>query len=336
MTTLRTSLPPEALEPLRAAASALGCAPAILAAILHRESGHLRGAARLAARRFEPHVFRRLGGGLAASHAGAAKIDPELAEAASSHGAPQIMGHHAQMLGYSSATAMRAAFLEGGWPEQIRALRLYAERTGLASPLRALNMPEIARIWNGPAYARNAYDQRLAADYARISGEPPARPLRLGDRGEEVAFLQRLLSEAGFPIPADGVFGPRTEAALRDLQSARGLAPDGLAGAKTWAAFERASAPEAVEPPPSRLEIEADRLIRHRGKLLALLGALAALREDLSRALTGLGLSPEVLAEVWDRLSAAPLERWSLTALAALVLWPRLAPFARRLAERAR
>ncbi|MDD2869110.1 N-acetylmuramidase domain-containing protein [Neomegalonema sp.] len=332
---LKTNLPTEALGPLTEAAEALGCAPAILAAILHRESGHLSGAARLAARRFEPHVFRRLGGGLAATHAGAAKLDPELAEQASSHGAPQIMGHHAKMLGYASASAMRAAFLAGGWPEQMQAMRLYAERTGLASPLRALNMPEIARIWNGPAYARAGYDLKLTADHARISGASPTRALRLGDQGEEVSRLQRALSAAGHPVAPDGVFGPRTEAALRAFQQARGLSPDGLAGALTQAALESSG---FLEPPeesaPSRLDVEADRLVRHRGKLLALLGTLLALREDFAFWSARLGLDPDFLSGLWTRLSAAPLERWALAALGVALLWPRLAPFARRLPER--
>ncbi len=333
---LKTDLPAEALAPLTEAAAALGCETAILAALLHRESGHLRGSARLAARRFEPHVFRRLGGGLAASHAGAARLDPERAEQASSHGAPQIMGHHARMLGYASASAMRAAFLEGGWPEQIRALRLYAERTGLASPLRALNMAEIARIYNGPAYARAGYDLKLAADHARISGASPPRALRLGDQGEAVARLQRALSAAGRPVGQDGVFGPQTEAALRAFQQARGLTPDGLAGALTQAALESSGLLESSgDPAPSRLDVEADRLVRHRGKLVALLGALFALREDLAFWLDRFGFDPGVLSELWARLAAAPLERWALAALAAAVLWPRLAPFARRLAERA-
>lgn len=326
---LNLELPSEALEPLAEAARGLGCDPAILAAILHRESGHLRGTARLSARRFEPHVFRRLGGGLAASHAGASRIDPEAAEAASSHGAPQIMGHHAKMLGYASARAMRTAFLEGGWPEQIRALRLYAEKAGMGPALRSLSMAEIARIYNGPAYARNAYDLKLAADYARISGRSPARLLRLGDQGEAAAQLQRALTEAGFPASADGVFGPRTEAALRAFQQARGLAVDGVAGAATWAALERAEAPEALEPAPSRLEIELDRLSRHRGKLLAIFGTLAAAREELSAVFGRLGIDPAVTARLWEALSAAP-ERWGLALLAAVVLWPRLAPLARR------
>ena len=329
------TLPPEALEPLTEAAAGLGCDPAILAAILELESGHLRGDARLAARRFEPHVFRRLGGGLAASYAGAVKIDPELAEQASSHGAPQIMGHHAHMLDYASARAMRAAFLEGGWPEQIRALRLYAEKSGMTSALKALSMADVAEIYNGPAYARSGYHLKLAAAYARISGRAPARVLRLGHQGEDVLELQYALVGAGYTVDPDGVFGPRTEAAVRRYQAHKGLTADGIVGAVTWAALGRKETPEAVEPPPSRGEIELDRIARHRGKILAFFGTLAALREEAAAWADRFGVE---LGEVGRRLwvSAGEISAGQAALIGvALLLLLQLTPLARRLARRA-
>lgn len=333
--TLNLNLPPEALEALEAASAALGCSPAILAAVLDVESGGFSEAARLAARRFEPHVFRRLGGGSAASHAGAFRLAPELAERASSHGAPQIMGFHAELLGYASATAMRKAFLEGGWPEQIDAMRRYAEATGLASALRSLSIPEISRIYNGPAYAKLGYHLKLSAAYARLSGGSAARVLRLGDRGAAVERLQRALSAAGFAAAPDSAFGPETEAALKGFQQARGLNPDGVAGALTWAALELAAAPEAVEPPPTRAEITVDRMFRHRGKIGALLTALAALRAEAAAFAASLNLD---FSGISQRLRAAlsdlTLEQGLLLILAASILWPRLGSPALRFARR--
>ncbi len=61
-----------------------------------------------------------------------------------------------------------------------------------------------------------------------------ARLLRTGTRGTDVTGLQRFLSAVGFePGPADGVFGPLTDAALRSFQSDRGLIVDGIAGPQT-------------------------------------------------------------------------------------------------------
>jgi peptidoglycan hydrolase-like protein with peptidoglycan-binding domain len=52
--------------------------------------------------------------------------------------------------------------------------------------------------------------------------------LKKGSTGEDVKRLQRVLG-----LPADGVFGPNTEASLKKWQAANGLAADGIAGDKT-------------------------------------------------------------------------------------------------------
>ncbi len=68
------------------------------------------------------------------------------------------------------------------------------------------------------------------------------RILRHGSRGFEVRFLQRLLNRAatsdrtgGVLLQVDGIFGPRTEAALRAFQGRhRPLLVDGVAGSQSW------------------------------------------------------------------------------------------------------
>lgn len=74
---------------------------------------------------------------------------------------------------------------------------------------------------------------------------------RLGDRilthlpgdlmaGDDVYSLQRRMLELGFDTGrVDGYFGPRTEAALRDVQRNLGLPPDGTCGPATLAALAR-------------------------------------------------------------------------------------------------
>ena len=79
---------------------------------------------------------------------------------------------------------------------------------------------------------------------------PIQRTLRRGDRGSDVAALQKRLNElkynAGTP---DGVFGPATENVVRAFQRDRGLATDGIVGSQTTAAlFSGSSAPPADSP----------------------------------------------------------------------------------------
>ena len=58
--------------------------------------------------------------------------------------------------------------------------------------------------------------------------------LLLGSVGSDVKELQALLARRGFdPGPIDGVFGPRTDQAVRAFQSAHGLEVDGIAGPVT-------------------------------------------------------------------------------------------------------
>jgi hypothetical protein len=58
--------------------------------------------------------------------------------------------------------------------------------------------------------------------------------LRVGDTGAWVSFLQQRLVTLGASIAVDGVFGPGTESAVRDLQTGSGLAVNGVAGPSTW------------------------------------------------------------------------------------------------------
>ena len=57
--------------------------------------------------------------------------------------------------------------------------------------------------------------------------------------GPVCALLQLTLAELGFePGPPDGIFGRRTEAALREYQKSADLTADGIAGPATWASLE--------------------------------------------------------------------------------------------------
>lgn len=66
-----------------------------------------------------------------------------------------------------------------------------------------------------------------------------AKPiLRRGSQGDAVRELQEALIRHGVdPGPIDGIFGPRTEAAVRSSQTSRGLTIDGIVGPQTWAAL---------------------------------------------------------------------------------------------------
>lgn len=76
--------------------------------------------------------------------------------------------------------------------------------------------------------------------------EPPEQPptLRRGDRGTWVRRLQQRLTMLAASRPeldpggVDGIFGPRTERAVRAFQRAEDLSVDGVVGPRTWEALD--------------------------------------------------------------------------------------------------
>lgn len=55
-----------------------------------------------------------------------------------------------------------------------------------------------------------------------------------GASGPTVTAIQHLLTHQEFPIDVDGAYGPLTEQAVRDFQTARGLTVTGVVDAATW------------------------------------------------------------------------------------------------------
>lgn len=97
-----------------------------------------------------------------------------------------------------------------------------------------------------------------AVDYSGVEPEvvmiDTIKAMRRGDSGLTVKWLQELLLAAGHDLgAADGVYGQKTEAAVRAFQRASGLDVDGIAGKMTLAALqaldgEQDELPEDDEP----------------------------------------------------------------------------------------
>ena len=71
--------------------------------------------------------------------------------------------------------------------------------------------------------------------------------LKLGSKGAEVKTLQTALNKAcAYGLTVDGVFGKKTEAAVKDFQKRNDLSVDGIAGAKTWSKLGYETADEVT------------------------------------------------------------------------------------------
>jgi peptidoglycan hydrolase-like protein with peptidoglycan-binding domain len=64
----------------------------------------------------------------------------------------------------------------------------------------------------------------------------PLATIRRPDTGGAVRMAQKILIFTGYLTKgaADGIFGPKTEQAVKNYQLDRALAVDGIVGPKTW------------------------------------------------------------------------------------------------------
>lgn len=272
------------IDEIVAQSKSAGIPPAALLALVDIESGG-KVAVRLGGRlypliRFEGHYFdRRLSGAkraharrekLASPRTGAVKnprgqaarwnmyrrakaIDAKAAIESISWGIGQVMGAHWAWLGYPSAEALFEEAVSG-FDGQLRLMLRFVEKSGITPHLKARRWRDVARIYNGPAYARYKYHIKLAAAEkrwsARLARHTPAstEPMRansdlaLGARGAAVRQLQQQLGHAGHEISIDGVFGRQTRGTLRAFQREHGRAPTGIADAPTRQALADAFA----------------------------------------------------------------------------------------------
>ena len=67
--------------------------------------------------------------------------------------------------------------------------------------------------------------------------EAAIRTLKVGSRGDHVIWLQKALVNRGYKISIDGIFGSGTKEAVMKYQKSRGLTVDGLAGKGTHKAI---------------------------------------------------------------------------------------------------
>jgi hypothetical protein len=98
----------------------------------------------------------------------AVNIDRKTALESASWGGFQLMGLHWQTLGYESVQAfVNDMYTEQG---QLNAfIKFIKADKRLVKALKEKDWTSFARIFNGPAYSRNAYDQKMKAAYERYS-----------------------------------------------------------------------------------------------------------------------------------------------------------------------
>lgn len=171
----------------------------------------------------------------------AGRIDKQAALESISIGVGQVMTAHWARLGFDSVVKMIGE-ARSGLDGQIEIMARYIEKFGLVDELQRLDFTGFARGYNGPGFRKYGYHLKMAAAYARISGDGPVSAasgmLRMGSTGAKVRELQALLVRAGHPVKVDGDFGPTTRDAVRTFQKTNKIRVDGVAGPETMRRLE--------------------------------------------------------------------------------------------------
>ncbi|MCE4297212.1 peptidoglycan-binding protein [Xanthomonas hortorum] len=147
-------------------------------------------------------------------------------------------------------------------PQEIRTPEVAAPPTaGAVQPKAETVGPALASV-SAPS-AGPASSTSTAPDQAPTQAAAPVSPashevegLRLGDRGQEVEFLQYRLQQVdargpdGQAVPQDGHYGPETEHAVRQFQQDQGVPATGIAGQDLDAALSQAQSArrDALKP----------------------------------------------------------------------------------------
>ena len=93
---------------------------------------------------------------------------------------------------------------------------------------------------------------RWKGGYSRMLASPPPT-IRMGSSGLLVAYCQNLLNARLTVQPClwvDGMFGPITQARVRQYQMMNRLQADGVVGPDTWNALEAGPPPIQKRPAP--------------------------------------------------------------------------------------
>lgn len=131
--------------------------------------------------------------------------------------------------------------------------------------------------------------------------------LQNGSRGAEVKKLQESLVAAGYNVTADGQYGPKTAAAVRQYQQDNGLSVDGMAGEQTLGKLYQTKATQpktegksktsAAPAAPDYSAYEYDATTDD-----AYMQALAVLQEAEKAAPTYAGTYDTKLEEIYDKI----------------------------------
>jgi len=162
----------------------------------------------------------------------AMEIDRDAALKACSIGLSQVLVENHVSVGYESPQAMWQAFMDDE-EEHVEAMLRFILANGIDDDLRAGRWAVVARVYNGPRYAENGYDRKMAEAFAAFRkvadvdwrpDRPDPADLTIGTK-DVLKGVQNRLIALGYPEvgKADGSWGTKTRAAVLGFRADHGL-----------------------------------------------------------------------------------------------------------------
>ena len=164
-------------------------------------------------------------------------ISKDAALKSASWGLGQILGENHKAAGYNTVNAMVTAFMADE-ENHLEAMVQFLITNHLDDDLRDHNWVTLARGYNGPQYAKNGYDTKLATAFAKWSKikdtpylDQGTRPVVREYTEEEIANVQEQLFNKGFKEVGskrpdgtfDGKLGRLTRSAILAFRDENGL-----------------------------------------------------------------------------------------------------------------
>lgn len=146
-------------------------------------------------------------------------LDERAALESASWGLGQVMGWHAQQLGYADVYAMVGAIVNDEATHLQAIVDFLRGNPPLLRAFQTRTWAKVAFFYNGANYQKNHYDEKLEQNYQIFSGD--GRQPNLDLRAAQACLTYLGYLENG----VDGIMGRATLAALAAFRKARGIPP---------------------------------------------------------------------------------------------------------------
>lgn len=161
----------------------------------------------------------------------AIELNKSAALESASWGLGQVMGENWKSLGYADVETFVGGMIDGEG-QQLEALARFIIKNGLSTKLQQRDWAGFARRYNGPGYAENGYDVKLAQHYQQLA---TATPRDLRTRAMQLYLTYLSVKNPEFnPNGVDGFMGKRTKNALTAYQTKKSLSVTGLPDDATY------------------------------------------------------------------------------------------------------